>query len=603
MTPERWQQISQIFKSAILLDDDARRNYVAEKCGDDESLRSAVEKLISSHQQASAQNFIGGHAAEAGAVLLSGVEEQKPTLNKGQQFGSYLILDRLGAGGMGEVYLSRDSRLDRTVALKVLSADVSSDKRRMQRFRQEAKVASSLNQPNILTIFEFGEVSGQTFLATEFIDGHTLRDHLRAKRLKLPEILDIAIQILAALDTAHEARIVHRDIKPENVMVRRRDHVVKVLDFGLAKVTEKRATIGTEHTSDSEAATEMKTAPGMLMGTINYMSPEQAQSHVVDERTDIWSTGVMLYEMVSGALPFSGPTVSHTLVQIIDRDPPLLPNAPAELQRIVRKAMAKGAEDRYQTAKDMLIDLRDLRKQLETGPVVLERRDFGVEKKRALAVALVVLALFAGAIIGVNVWRRSRSAGPVTTASTSIAPLPERALTYWITVRQTREGKEKIYTLAGEINFELKDAIRLNVRSPQPGHLYVLNEGPRNGSDAAEFVVLFPSPTANEGSSLLSANSELRIPEESWFTFDKEQGIERVWLIFSKDAIPEFDALKKFASQKTGGLITDQARNKLVQDFFLAHSTEKPEVERDDTLTTVKTIDNVLVYPVKLEHH
>ena len=609
MTPERWQQISQIFHAAILLDNDVRRNYVAERCGADESLRSEVEKLISSHEQASAENFIGGHAAEQNAALLSGVEEHAPALNKGQQFGAYFILDPLGAGGMGEVYLARDSRLDRTVALKVLSADVSSDKRRMQRFRQEARVASSLNQPNILTIFEFGEANGLTYLATEFIDGETLRDYLRGKRLKLPEILDITIQILAALDAAHEARIVHRDIKPENVMIRRRDRVVKVLDFGLAKVTEKQPTLATDHNSDSEAATEMKTAPGVLMGTINYMSPEQAQSRAIDERTDIWSTGVMLYEMVTGAMPFSGPTVSHTLVQIIENDPPPLAKAaaqtPPELQRIVKKAMAKDAEDRYQTAKDMLIDLRNLRKQLEGGPVALDHRDRGTDNKRALTVALFVLAFFIAVTFGVNIWRRTRapSAAPIATTTTSVVPLAEQALTYWITVHQTREGKQKIYTLAGEINFELKDEIRLNVRSPQAGHLYVFNEGPRSTSAPAEFVVLFPSPTANKGSSLLIANRELQIPEASWFTFDKEQGIERVWLVFSKDAIPEFEALKQFASPEYRGRITDPAQNKLVQDFFLTQSTNKPEVERGDTLTTIKTTDRVLVYPVKLEHH
>jgi serine/threonine protein kinase len=479
----------------------------------------------------------------------------------------------------------------------------------MQRFRQEARVASSLNQPNILTIFEFGEVSGLVFLATEFIDGETLRRHLRDKRLKLPEILDIATQILAALDAAHEARIVHRDIKPENVMIRRRDHVVKVLDFGLAKVTEKRATLATEQTS--EAATEMKTAPGMLMGTINYMAPEQAQSRAVDERTDIWSTGVMLYEMVTGAMPFGGPTASHTLVQIIENEPAPLTKAaahtPIELQRIIKKAMAKEPDDRYQTARDMLIDLRSLRKQLDAGPAVLERRDPAADKRRALLVALVVLLFFIAAILSVNVWRRSRVRSPAPLATTPnttpVAPIDRRALTYWITVRQRRDGKQKVYTVAGEINFELKDEIRLNVRSPAAGHLYVLNEGPGNGSAIPEFVVLFPSPTANEGSSQLQVNSELQIPATSWFTFDQEQGVERVWLIFSKDALPEFEALKQFASAQTGGLITDPAQNKLVQEFLSTHSTDKPAAEKGNTLTTVSTTERVLVYALKLQHH
>jgi hypothetical protein len=267
--------------------------------------------------------------------------------------------------------------------------------------------------------------------------------------------------------------------------------------------------------------------------------------------------------------------------------------------------MAKDVEDRYQTAKDMLIDLRNLRKQIEGAPVAVDQRHRGTDNKRALAVALLVLAFFIAVTFGVNIWRRSRapSAVPVTTTSTAVASLPERALTYWITVRQTRGGKQKTYTLAGEINFELKDEIRLNVRSPEAGYLYVLNEGPRTGSAAPEFIVLFPSPTANEGSSLLTANRELQIPAATWFSFDADEGIERVWLIFSKEAIPEFEALKKFANPRARGRVTDPAENKRVQDFLLTQPTSKPEVERGDTLTTLKTTDRVLVYPVKLEHH
>jgi serine/threonine protein kinase len=196
LTPERWQQVSRIFKSAISLDSEARAAYLKQQCLDDDSLRADVEKLLDSHRLASEDDFIGGLAAEAAAPLLIDDNDAgltPPTLTKGQQFGSYVVLDSLGAGGMGEVYLARDTRLDRTVALKVLSSDISQDKRRMQRFRQEAKVASSLNQPNILTIFEFGEVDGLTFIATEYIDGDTLRHYLKGKPLKLAEVLDISI--------------------------------------------------------------------------------------------------------------------------------------------------------------------------------------------------------------------------------------------------------------------------------------------------------------------------------------------------------------------------------------------------------------------------
>ena len=604
MSPERWHQVSRIFKSAISLDGEARAAYVADQCGTDSSLRSEVEKLLASHQLADAENFIGGRAADDGAVLLVEDIELKPRLEKGQQLGSYLILDQLGAGGMGEVYLAKDSRLERTVALKVLSPDISEDKRRMRRFRQEAKVASSLNQPNILTIFEFGEVEGLTFLATEFIDGETLRTYLHRDRFKLAETLDIAIQVLTALEAAHEARIVHRDIKPENVMIRHRDRLVKVLDFGLAKVTESGSHI------DTEAATEFKTTPGVLMGTINYMSPEQARAMKVDERTDIWSVGVMLYEMVTGVMPFGGPTSSHTLVQIIEQEPPpLVKDAPVELQRIVRRAMAKSPDERYQSAKDMAVDLKNLRKQLDQGSFLAtdhtDNTDHTKEKKRVLFVALVAMVAATAAIFAVSIWRASRERpSAVVPAPTPVVAVPERRLTYWITVQKFREGKYKDpYRVAGEINFEAGDQVRVNVQTPEAGHLYIVNEGPRDGETVPEFNFLFPSSTANKGSSLLAADQQIQIPEASWYRFDTQEGVERLWLIFSEDAVPELESVKQFANKKAGGLIADMTQNKLVHDYLTSHSTVKPDVDKGDTLTTLKASGKLLVYPVRLEHH
>jgi serine/threonine protein kinase len=618
LTPERWQQISRIFKSAILLDNEARAAYIDSQCGRDESLRVEVEKLIDSHGKANADSFMEGVAAEAAAPLLTSDEARPEILNKGQQFGSYIILDSLGSGGMGEVYLARDTRLDRTVALKVLSPDISQDERRMQRFRQEAKVASSLNHPNILTVFEFGEVDDLTFLATEFIDGETLRHHVHGKQLKLPEILEISIQVVAALDAAHEARIVHRDIKPENVMIRRRDRVVKVLDFGLAKATEKKAsTIQDE--DHSEAATAYKTAPGTIMGTINYMSPEQAQAKPVDERTDIWSTGVMIYEMVAGCMPFSGPTTSHTIVQILEKEPAPLGNVPSELQRIVTKAITKDPGERYQTAKDMLIDLRSLKKQLDLKaelertsspeterPAVVQpeqtRRDS--HQKRVLVIALAAIMLVTAAMFAVNIWRssRARTSGSAETPPATPAVTDERKLTYWITVQKFKAGKlAKPFTLAGEINFETDYQIRVNVSSPDPGYLYILNEGP--ASTEPEYVVLFPSPTANNGSSLLAPGQAVQIPEQTWFRFDKQQGVEKLWLVFSKDVVPELEATKQFANRRTAGLITDPSQNEVVQNFIKTHSGRKPDVEKGDTLTTLKAPGKLLVYPIKLEHH
>lgn len=624
LTPERrWQEISRIFNSAISLDSDARAEYVADQCGVDESLRSEVEKLIEAHRKASVEKFIDGAAAEANARLL--VEEddfhQQPSrLSKGQQLGSYVILDTLGSGGMGEVYLAKDSRLGRTVALKVLSQDISSDKRRMQRFRQEAKIASSLNQPNILTIFEFGEVDDLTFLATEFIDGETLRDHLYGKRLKLVEILDIAIQVLAALDAAHEARIVHRDIKPDNVMVRRRDGVVKVLDFGLAKVTEKRPSTLAGLESDLEAATEFKTAPHSIMGTINYMSPEQAQGQTIDERTDTWSTGVMIYEMVSGLMPFKGATTSHTIVQILEKDPVPLTQftqrkVPAELQRIVSKSLAKSPDERYQTAKDMQIDLRNLKKQVDleaeiertsspTTPrvtVETDEADRRPQKKRVLAIALIGMTMVTAAIFGIYWWRSPlrNTVAPVTSAPVA---LEERTLSYWITLQKFRDGKayQEPAILASEINFEVDYQIRINARSPQAGHLYILNEGPTR---EAEYVILFPSPTANNGSAFLAAEQLVQIPEQSWIRFDAEQGVEKLWFVFAAEAIPELEAVKRFVNPVNHGLISDSDQRKAVQNFLSNHAAPAPKFERQEKQSVVTAPGKVLVYAIRLEHH
>src|SRR5438128_1619433 len=265
---------------------------------------------------------------------------------------------------MGEVYRAQDTELDRTVAIKILPENLASDQQRLQRFIQEAKAASALNHPHILTIYEIGTTATSRFIATEFIDGETLRPRLTAG-MKLFEILEISIQAASALAAAHAAGIVHRDIKPENIMVRR-DGYTKLLDFGLAKLTEPKGS-----TTDREAPTKamVNTGAGTIMGTTSYMSPEQAKGTHVDERSDLWSLGAVLYEMVTGHLPFTCETPTETISLILQKEPaPLTRYAhevPDELERIVEKALTKDREERYQTAKDLLIDLRNLKKKLE----------------------------------------------------------------------------------------------------------------------------------------------------------------------------------------------------------------------------------------------
>jgi serine/threonine-protein kinase len=285
-------------------------------------------------------------------------------IRKSTRLGRYEIRSKIGEGGMGEVYLALDTELDRTVAIKILPAALAANQQRLQRFIQEAKAASALNHPHILTIHEIGSTGDSRFIATEFIDGNTLRCRI-STGMKLAEILEIAIQCGSALAAAHAAGIIHRDIKPENIMVRR-DGYIKVLDFGLAKLVEPEGSI-----TDAEAPTKpmINTDAGTVLGTATYMSPEQAKGTHLDARTDLWSLGAVIYEMVTGHVPFAGETTTETISLILQKEPgPLtryVHEVPAELERIVTKALTKDREERYQTAKDLLIDLRNLKRKIE----------------------------------------------------------------------------------------------------------------------------------------------------------------------------------------------------------------------------------------------
>jgi eukaryotic-like serine/threonine-protein kinase len=288
------------------------------------------------------------------------------SIASGTRMGRYEVRSKLGAGGMGEVYLAQDTELDRRVALKILPEDLAIDDERMRRFVQEAKAASALNHPNIITIYEIGESGHQHFIAAEYIDGETLHNQLSRGPMPLSSILDAGIQVASALEAAHDAKIIHRDIKPENVMVRP-DGLIKVLDFGIAKVTEPTLPLR----ADLEAATTLKggTSPGLIIGTAAYMSPEQARGLPIDTRTDIFSLGVVLYEMLSGRKPFEGETPMDLIGAILYKEPArisdLIPDAPAEIESIIARMLRKDANERYQRIKDVLIDLKEARRELE----------------------------------------------------------------------------------------------------------------------------------------------------------------------------------------------------------------------------------------------
>jgi serine/threonine protein kinase/Tol biopolymer transport system component len=362
MTPERWQQIEPILQGALDLAPEYRSAFLDRACAGDESLRREVEGFIASDEQAG--SFIESTAMAASARALA---EEAPESMAGKSIGHYRILQQLGAGGMGEVYVAIDTRTDRKVALKLLPSLFTQDVQRVRRFQQEARTVLGLNHPNIVTIYEIGQAGETHFIASELVEGETLRQRMLSSESNLNESLDVTIQAAAALASAHGAGIVHRDIKPENIMIRR-DGYVKVLDFGLAKLVEQTAS-SESAVFDASTQVLIKTDPGLIMGTAVYMSPEQARGLEIDVRTDIWSLGVVLYETIAGRRPFGGETNSDVLVSILEKEPAPITRyaveSPNELQWIIKKALRKDRDERYQTMKELLSDLRALKQQLE----------------------------------------------------------------------------------------------------------------------------------------------------------------------------------------------------------------------------------------------
>ena len=360
MTPERYQRVGQLFDEALECAPDQRAAWLDQACGADTGLRAEVENLLANHVES--EKFLSRPAMDIAASLLA---QSQPASLLGRKLSHYQILSLLGVGGMGEVYLAEDTKLGRSVALKVLATDLTDKKDRLQRFEQEARAASALNHPNILTIYEIGEADQVRFIAAEYIGGETLRECLGRERFTVSETLDITIQIVGALEAAHQAGIVHRDVKPENVILRK-DGLVKLLDFGIAKLAQRPV-----EDLEAEAPTQalVKTSPGMVMGTVGYMSPEQVRGQTVDGRADEWSLGVMLYEMLTGHSPFAGESVNDTIAAILktEAEPPTNFNSsiPVELERIVLKTLRKDPEERYQHIKNLLIDLNDLKQDLE----------------------------------------------------------------------------------------------------------------------------------------------------------------------------------------------------------------------------------------------
>src|SRR5262245_44581647 len=445
MNPDRWRQIGQLYHSALEMELEERAAFLDGACGDDAELRREVESLLQARQQA--DGFIDGKVAGVADVINEIAAHQQTTSLVGRSLGHYQALSLIGAGGMGRVYLAEDTRLGRKVALKLLPAAFTNDRERLRRFKQEARAASSLNHPNILTIHEIGEAStgegGAQYIVSEFVEGETLRAMLRGGRLDLSKATAITEQVASALSVAHEAGIVHRDIKPENVMARP-DGLVKVLDFGLAKLTE-----APPPAADSEASTNLSTAPGIVMGTVNYMSPEQARGQKVDRRADIFSLGVVLYEMLAGRRPFEGATVSDVIAALLTSEPPPLrqyrAEATVELEQVVGKCLAKTRYARYQSAAELIVELKTLPPGIQTIGATTHRVEVARPRSaswRWLPIAATALLLVIGLVWFLS-WRRPTARQPDQTKLTSqeqlrpanAPPVNQEAYDYYLSGR------------------------------------------------------------------------------------------------------------------------------------------------------------------------
>lgn len=627
MNSQRWPQIEELYYSALPLNQHERSQFIAKSCGSDSVLREEVNSLLEADE--SSGDFLERSMLQVGLQILvdsslksdeteTGYGTDKPAADNfvgSTVDGRYEIVEKLGSGGVGDVYRARDRKvLFRTVVIKVLKDSSLSKPWIVAKFQQEIEALTKIADPGVVGIIDAGNLpDGKPYLAMELVKGCNLREFIQRNEsgsgpLDLYEIAEIARQVGRTVTSAHDVGIIHRDLKPANIMVRRNasgDLQIKVIDFGIAKITGSV-------TADS-------TTTGLMAGTIQYMAPEQLRGQRVKPASDVYALGVITYEMVTGCRPFNpeGPALLPELqkagVKVKPRD--LRPGIPLGAQDAILKALSYHPADRYQRARDFgdavadalaaddpvdeisakqVIEIATAAPSRATGESLIEdqckppllKRSFW---KLALAMVALVFLVLIGAV-SFSSWHPS-----------SIIE-PTRTLTYSLTVQKMREGKpyQEPFQSSGQEIFESGYRFRLNVTSHQPGYFYVFNEGATDTGDFS-LTIIYPTPLANNGSAKIDSTQEL---QTDWNEFGGQAGTEQFWMIWSASPVSELEAVRDAAFKRDKGAVADSRLGRRVREFLLKHSEPKLETKKDTARqeTTVRGRGDLLVKLVELEH-
>jgi serine/threonine protein kinase len=594
MTSERWVKIKELFTTALELNPLERTTMLKEECGSDEELRGEVESLLTADALDSPlfDSPIVDIVAEHIASLSS--SKQGEGLEIGTVLdGRYGIEKELGRGGMGVVYLAkREHMLGDRVVVKVLLEKHLQDSYVVQKFKQEMESLLRIEHPGIVKLLDAGQTpQGAPYLVMKYVEGYTLRTVIQPEGMHLLRGASIIRQVCEALSAAHQEKVFHRDLKPENIMLcqtRSGEEQAKVIDFGVAKI--KNSMIAPS------------TAYPITVGTAAYMAPEQLGGKPVSAATDIYALGIIAHELVTGRRPFVAESPHQLMelqrmgIRVHPRD--LRPALPKAAESAILKALSFMPEHRYQQAEEFGADFwRALAVEKEPSASAASAR----KSKRRLITGLAFIVLLV-ALAGAVIFLRTRP--PITEPP----KVPEsRVLNYWVKVLKYRGGKPygAPFRLSGEINFERDYRIRLHLSSPQTGYLYIINERPGTDNGVPAYNLLFPDPTINGGSAIITNGSEIQIPQKNWFAFDEEEGIEKIWLIYSAQSVAEIEAVRGVVNPDDMGFIGDRARAVAIQKFISQQAAAKPEVVPDDERkeTRVQGTGDVIVHLLRLEHH